>query len=87
MPPTADELSSLIGCGVYYVLWINVIPRFRGYRIRQEVLVLDNGAQSHKLIKVPEAELAAWDAGHDHVGRTLTQVSSQEIKNQDDEKA
>ncbi|KAF6800374.1 high affinity methionine permease [Colletotrichum sojae] len=67
---------SLIGCGVYYWLWIFVVPKARGYRIRQQVLELANGAQSHQLIKVPVSELAEWDANHDHVGRSLREVLS-----------
>jgi hypothetical protein len=47
-----------------------VVPKIKGYRIRQEVLVLDNGAQSHKLVKVPVGELAQWDAKHDALGHT-----------------
>lgn len=40
-------------------------------RVRQEVLVLDDGAQSHQLVKVPVAALPEWDATHDAVGRRL----------------
>lgn len=63
--------NSLIACAIYYYLWISVIPKLRGYRIRQEVLRLEDGAQSHKLVKVPVAKLAEWDATHDAVGRPL----------------
>jgi hypothetical protein len=35
------------------------------------VLVLDNGAQSHQIVKVPIEDLAHWDATHDVVGRLL----------------
>ncbi|KAF6829599.1 high affinity methionine permease [Colletotrichum musicola] len=77
---------SLVGCGVYYWLWIFVVPKARGYRIRQQVLELADGAQSHQLVKVFVSELAEWDATHDHVGRSLGQVSSgpgsEEEKNQ-----
>ncbi|KAK2732437.1 high affinity methionine permease, partial [Colletotrichum kahawae] len=69
-------IGILVGCGVYYWLWIYVVPKARGYRIRQQVLELADGAQSHKLVKVPVDDLAAWDATHDHVGRPLQQVSS-----------
>ncbi|KAF6814221.1 high affinity methionine permease [Colletotrichum plurivorum] len=69
-------IGILVGCGVYYWLWIFVVPKARGYRIRQQVLELANGAQSHQLVKVPVVELAEWDATHDHVGRSLRQVSS-----------
>lgn len=44
-------------------------------RVRQEVLVLDDGAQSHTLVKVPVAELAEWDATHDPVGRRFEQIA------------
>jgi hypothetical protein len=33
--------------------------------------VLEHGAQSHRLIKVPVDELARWDATHDAVGRLI----------------
>lgn len=62
---------SIVACGIYYVFWKSVLPRFGGYRLRQEVLVLENGAQSHKIIKVPVDQLAHWDATHDVVGRPL----------------
>ncbi|KAK4171545.1 amino acid permease-domain-containing protein [Triangularia setosa] len=66
----------LIGCGIYYYAWIWLLPKLRGYRIRQEVLALEDGAQSHKVIKVPVAELAEWDASHDAVGRPLNRTDS-----------
>ena len=69
------NLPSLIGCVVYYYLWVRVIPHFRGYRIRQETLVLEGGAQSHSLVKVPVTEIERWDATHDAVGRSLTRTS------------
>lgn len=60
----------MVACGIYYYFWISLIPKLRGYRIRQVVLNLDGGdVQSHKLIKVPLTELADWDANHDAVGR------------------
>lgn len=61
----------MVGCGVYHWIWTVGIPKLRGYEIRQEILELDDGAQSQTLIKVPVAELEAWDASHDHSGRRL----------------
>ena len=52
-----------------------MLPRLRGYRVRQELIDLGNGAQSHRLAKVPVAELAAWDAKHDAVGREAARSS------------
>jgi hypothetical protein len=65
-------LQSLVICGIYYWLWIYVIPQWRGYRIRQEALQLDNGANAHKLVKVPVEKLEQWDNTHDPLGRRIT---------------
>lgn len=65
---------------MYYYLWIWAVPRWRGYRIRQETLVLEDGAVSHNLVKVPVAEIAEWDATHDAVGRPLEGISGSELE-------
>jgi hypothetical protein len=36
---------------------------------------LDSGAQTHKLNKVPNSELAEWDARHDVVGKEISSGS------------
>ena len=60
----------MIVCGLYYVAWMHLIPKWRGYRIRTEILeVDDNGANTHRLAKVPVAELDRWDADHDEAGQ------------------
>ncbi|KAK9770065.1 putative High-affinity methionine permease [Seiridium cardinale] len=64
-------IAIIAGCGIYYALWIYVVPKFRGYKIRQVVIALENGEQSHKIVQVPNAELAHWDATHDAVGRGI----------------
>lgn len=69
-------LISLIACGTYYWFWAKLIPKWRGYQLRQEVLKLDNGAQTHEIKKVPNDELAEFDATHDAAGR-LKVVSSE----------
>ena len=57
-------------CGIYYVFWIYVLPRWKGYVIRAEVLDVDGGsANTHRLVRVPVAEAAQWDAAHDDAGR------------------
>ncbi|KAK1961672.1 high-affinity methionine permease [Colletotrichum sublineola] len=71
-------IGILVGCGVYYWLWIYAVPKLKGYEIRQQVLELADGAQSHKLVKVPVAELAEWDAIHDQVGRPLQQAPNEQ---------
>ncbi len=72
------SLPSLVGCGLYYWTWIYVIARWKGYQIRQEVLLLDNGANSHRLVKVPIRELEEWDLAHDVAGNALSQTPSEE---------
>nr|OQO22187.1 hypothetical protein B0A51_09242 [Rachicladosporium sp. CCFEE 5018] len=58
-------------CGVYYYFWIYAIPKWRGYAIRQTRLVLDDGAVTHQLVKVPLTELEGWDDSHDVNGNKL----------------
>ncbi|EXJ87337.1 hypothetical protein A1O3_04296 [Capronia epimyces CBS 606.96] len=74
--------SSVVGiaivvlCGLYYVFWIYAIPYWRGYRVRQETLELDGGANTHRLTKVPLAELEEWDRTHDPIGREIDDTST-----------
>ncbi|KAK3308339.1 amino acid permease-domain-containing protein [Chaetomium strumarium] len=58
-------------CALYYYLWVSVVPKLRGYRLRQETIILGDGAPSHRLIKMPATEVVQWDATHDTVGRPL----------------
>lgn len=59
-------------CYAYYYVWMKAMPRWGNYTIRSQVLsVDDNGANTHRLIKVPNSELAQWDASHDELGREL----------------
>lgn len=80
---TWADLYRIIGCGVYYYLWIWAIPKLRGYRIRQETVKFEDGAQSHRLVKVPVAEVTEWDATHDAVGRLLSSVGESASVNAD----
>jgi amino acid transporter len=59
-------------CGLYYVAWIFVLPKWGGYRIRQELVVLDGEqAKTHRLVKVKLAELESWDREHDVLGHRV----------------
>ena len=71
MQSCADSCRSLATCGIYYVLWIYILPKFRGYRIRQQAFTLDKGAVSHELVRVPVNNLAEWDATHDAVAHRI----------------
>ncbi|GIJ91786.1 hypothetical protein Asppvi_010759 [Aspergillus pseudoviridinutans] len=58
-------------CGVYYYVYIKALPRLGGYTFRQTILQMEDGATAHKLVKVPNEQLKAWDAEHDATGREL----------------
>jgi hypothetical protein len=58
-----------------------LIPKWRGYQLRQVVIKLDNGAQTHEIKKIPNEELAEFDATHDAAGRL--KVSSSFLHDQE----
>lgn len=60
---------SLLVCALYYYVWAKWIPKWKGYKLRQELVDLGGGAETHSIAKVPIDEVAAWDATHDAVGR------------------
>ncbi|KZZ98367.1 high affinity methionine permease [Moelleriella libera RCEF 2490] len=62
-------IGIMVVCVLYYFAWIFVIPSWRGYRIRAEVLkAQDDSITSHKLVKVPVTEVEKWDAEHSEAG-------------------
>lgn len=68
----ADTRKRLAVCGFYHTLWIHILPRFGKYTIRQELITLDDeSAKVHRLVKVPNAELEAWDTEHDVLGNKV----------------
>lgn len=71
-----------MACAIYYILWAYIIPRFKGYTLRQELISLEGGAQSNRLKKVPNNEVAEWDATHDATGRPI-EGTVEEIQVQD----
>ncbi|KAF5683843.1 high-affinity methionine permease [Fusarium denticulatum] len=62
-------IGILISCGLYYYFWAFLLPKWKGYRLRSEAVILDNGVQSHEIRKVPIGELDEWEATHDVTGR------------------
>lgn len=66
-----ETRDSIIVCGLYYVFWMHVLPKWRGYKMRTQTLDVDDntGANTHRLVRVPLTELAEWDAAHDEAGR------------------
>jgi hypothetical protein len=60
--------TSLALSGLAYVVLIQILPKINGYAIRQVIEKLSDGAQATRLVKVPNSELAEWDATHDEHG-------------------
>ncbi|KAI2780126.1 amino acid transporter [Daldinia loculata] len=62
-------IAIIVTCGIYYVIWIYALPRWGGYKIRPEIMnVEDQGATTHRLVKVPLNEVEKWDQDHDEAG-------------------
>ncbi|RAO68625.1 uncharacterized protein BHQ10_004637 [Talaromyces amestolkiae] len=62
-------IGLLLLCGVYYYVWIKVLPRVKGYELRQTVIEYENKSIVHHLVKVPKADVARWDEEHDAEGK------------------
>ncbi|KAG5984949.1 hypothetical protein E4U54_006082 [Claviceps lovelessii] len=70
-------IAILLVCGLYYVMWMYLIPKWRKYRIRAEVIKAeDDSVVSHKLIKVPLADVDRWDAEHDEAGQLRARAAA-----------
>jgi hypothetical protein len=78
--------DSIVICGMYYWVWVHVIPRWGGYTFRQTVLEFPDGAVSHALVKVRNEDLAAWDSSHDVAGKTLVGSISSVAERENGEK-
>jgi hypothetical protein len=46
-----------------------VLPKWKGYALRQKLVDLGGGAETHIIQKVPVSQVADWDTDHDAVGR------------------
>lgn len=62
-------------CGIYYYFWIDLIPKWKGYEYRQTIVKYDDGAITHKMVKIPKADLVSWDQQHDAAGRLRDEVA------------
>ncbi|KAE8364441.1 amino acid permease-domain-containing protein [Aspergillus caelatus] len=80
-------MGLLAACGVYYYIWIILLPKHKGYKFRQTVLEFDDGSIAHNLVKVPVAELVRWDAEHDAVGRLRRRTTYQSSTETDEDKS
>jgi hypothetical protein len=62
-----------------------VLPHFGNYTVRQELIYLDGeGTNTHTLVKVPNDEVAAWDALHDPTGKLIDETTQQSGKGDSD---
>jgi hypothetical protein len=57
--------------GLAYVFVVLLLPKWGNYTIRQFLEKLPDGAQATRLVKVPNAELADWDATHNEHGEFI----------------
>ncbi|EAU85304.1 high affinity methionine permease [Coprinopsis cinerea okayama7 len=57
--------------GAVYALVIIILPKYGNYTIRQLLERLPDGAQTNRLVKVPNDQLAEWDATHDEHGDVI----------------
>ncbi|WPB00904.1 uncharacterized protein RHO25_005524 [Cercospora beticola] len=77
-------IAILLICALYYVVWIIWIPKVKKYEVRQEIIDLGDGAQSHVLVKVPYDQVEEWDAVHDATGRKFDHAQLSESSSQDE---
>ncbi|KAF2207527.1 hypothetical protein CERZMDRAFT_88381 [Cercospora zeae-maydis SCOH1-5] len=77
-------IAILVVCAAYYLVWIVWLPKIKGYKVRQEVIDLGDGAQSHVLVKVPYDQVEEWDAVHEASGRKIDRAQLSESSSQDE---
>ncbi|KAI1075994.1 amino acid transporter [Whalleya microplaca] len=70
-------IGIIVACALYYVAWMYLLPRWGGYRIRPEISSVDDeGANTHRLVKVPLDNIAKWDDEHDEAGRLRRRLAA-----------
>jgi amino acid transporter len=70
-------IALIVAMGLYYLFWIELLPRWGKYKIRTETLVSDqDGSVSHKLTKVKNTEVEEWDRTHDGAGNLMVDASA-----------
>jgi hypothetical protein len=72
----AVGIGLMVGMGIYYLFWIQWLPKWRHYKVRTETLVSDrDGSVTHVLRRVPDAEVEEWDQTHDKAGNVLIEAT------------
>lgn len=73
----AVGIGLIVGMVGYYYLWIKILPELRGYKIRPETVLNDqDGSVTHRLRRVPNAEVQQWDRTHDDAGNVLLEATA-----------
>ncbi|GKZ69403.1 hypothetical protein AnigIFM50267_004598 [Aspergillus niger] len=80
-------IAIIAACGVYYYLWIKVLPRIGGYELRQTIINVGGDATAHKLVKVPKSQVEEWDQEHDASGRLRRRHHTTEVVTKTEETA
>ncbi|KAI0008229.1 amino acid transporter [Xylariaceae sp. FL0662B] len=74
-------IGIILACIMYYIAWMYILPKWKGYKIRPEILsVDDSSANTHRLVQVPLDELAKWDEDHDEAGNIRRRVVTRSHK-------
>ncbi|WWC92975.1 uncharacterized protein L201_007939 [Kwoniella dendrophila CBS 6074] len=66
-------MGIVLTCGVYFIVYSKVLPKWGGYQLRQVVIRLEEGSVTHKLIKIKNEDLDDWDFKHDPSGNSLNE--------------
>jgi hypothetical protein len=74
-------IGILLVCGVYYYLWLYALPKWGKYKVKQEVVVLEDGSSTNSLVKVALNDLEKWEQKHDEAGRAVISGVRVETKN------
>jgi amino acid transporter len=73
----AVGLGIMASMVLYYYFWIKWLPKWRNESIRTETLVLsEDGSVTHRLRRIPNAELKEWDRTHDDAGNVYEDSGS-----------
>lgn len=72
-------IGLIVAMALYYVFWIELLPKWGKYQIRPETLVSDrDGSVTHKLKKVKNVDIEEWDRTHDKAGNLVVDVGASE---------
>ncbi|QIX01145.1 hypothetical protein AMS68_006662 [Peltaster fructicola] len=55
-------LGIVLLSGIYWYVWMVLLPKLRGYVKRKEIVQGAGGVTTHQFVNVPKADVAAWDA-------------------------